>query len=437
MAKAPGDVKKQKSYKKDFDPILGYARGVILYDDEQEYRSVRAAEDVLLHRYNKCGMEGVHNLMALVDDCSVPSFFEGPAYEERFLSSKLMEDRLNQLSREHLGGDESYRAMAFNRVTAGVTSLMLALVPRGSMVPYVVPTYPGLALRGHPCVPRGAELAGARHKVISSTEELEAILDEEAQVPLVAICGSYRGIVRDELMSGVCRIAHHRGIPVFVDDASGARNRVISFGQSRAMDLGVDLVMTSCEKAALFGPRAGILLGRDDLMTKIGAKTVYTGAEARPSTIASIIRCLEEYTPEKGKEMFGQWRARHQRIWEMMKPVFGEDLVFDAYGGVFMGLEAFTEFVMDKAGLDEVDLAPVDISTAHSMFMLRRHGFMTITTLHYPGATKIMSVKVNSLKSPGLSDEDIAEGVLDSLDQTVKIIDDRPAMEKVLFGQPE
>jgi hypothetical protein len=71
------------------------------------------------------------------------------------------------------------------------------------------------------------------------------------------------------------------------------------------------------------------------------------------------------------------------------------------------------------------------------MFMLRRHGFMTITTLHYPGATKIMSVKVNSLKSPGLSDEDIAEGVLDSLDQTVKIIDDRPAMEKVLFGQPE
>ena len=32
----------------------------------------------------KYGMEGVHNLMALVDDCRIPSFFEGPAYEERF-----------------------------------------------------------------------------------------------------------------------------------------------------------------------------------------------------------------------------------------------------------------------------------------------------------------------------------------------------------------
>ena len=61
---------------------------------------------------------------------------------------------------------------------------------------------------------------------------------------------------------------------------------------------------------------------------------------------------------------------------------------------------------------------------------------MTITPLHYPGATKIMSVKVNTLKSPGLSDEDIAEGVLDSLDQTAKIVDDRSAMEEVLFGPP-
>ena len=436
MAKAPSGVKMQKKYKRDFDAILGYARGTILFDDEQEFRSVRAAEDVVLHRYCEYGMEGVHNLMALVDDCRIPSFFEGPAYEERFLSTKLMEERLNQLSRKHLGGDYSYRAMAFNRLTAGVTGLILALVPPGSMVPYIVPPYPGLALRGHPCVPRGVALAGSEHKVMSSTEELEEILDEEVDVPLVAICGSYRGIIKDDLMSGVCRIAHARGIPVFVDDASGARNRVISFGQSKAADLGVDLVITSCDKAGLLGPRAGILLGRDDLMTKIGARTVYAGAEARPSTIASIIRCLEEFDPEKAKEMYDHWRARHQCIWEMLKPVFGDELVFDAYGGVLMGLEAFAEIVMDKASLDELDLAPADISTAHAMFMLRRHGFMTITPLHYPGATKIMSVKVNTLKSPGLSDEDIAEGVLDSLDQTAKIVDDRSAMEEVLFGPP-
>ena len=437
MSKVASDMKKQKIYKKDFDELLGYARGIILSDDEQEHRSVRAAQDVVLHRYNRYGMEGVHNLMALVDDCRLPSFFDGPAYEERFLSTKLMEERLNQLSREHLGGDENFRAMAFNRLTAGVTSVILNLVPPGSMVPYVVPPYPGLALRGHPCVPRGVALAGSTHKVISSTEELEEILDEEAHVPLVAICGSYRGIIKDDLMSGICRIAHARGILVFVDDASGARNRVISFGQSKAADLGVDLVITSCDKAGLLGPRAGILLGRDDLMKKIEAKTVYAGVEARPSTIASIIRCLEEFDPDNAKEMYAQWRTRHQRIWEILNPVLGDELVFDAYGGVLMGLEAFTDTVMDRAGLDEVDLAPMDISTAHSMFMLRRHGFMTITPLHYPGATKIMSVKVNTLKSPGLSDEDIAEGVLDSLDQTAKIVDDRSAMEEILFGAPE
>ena len=437
MSDADYEVKQSKGYKKDYDPILGYARGVILCDDVEEYRSVRAAEEVLLHRYNEHGVEGVHNLMALVDNCRTPAFFDGLAYEERFLSSKLMEERLTQLAREHMGGDNDYRAMAFNRVTAAVTSLALALVSPGSVVPYVVPPYPGLGFHGHPCVPRAVELARARYQLISTVEELEQVFDQEPNVPLVIVCGSYRGIVLDEIISAVCRVAHNRGVPVFVDDASGARNRVISFGQSRAVDLGADLVITSADKAALFGPRAGVLLGRTDLMLKIGAKAVMMGTEARPSTIASIIQCLEEFTPERGRELFAQSGVRHRRIWEMMKPVLGESLDYDASGGVHMGVEAFTKLVMEKTGTESIDVAPVDVTTAHAMLMLRLHGFMTVTALHYPGAAKLMSIKVNALKSATLSDEDIAGGALDSLDHLTQIITDKPAIERVLFGPPE
>ena len=420
-----------------YDPILGYARGVVLSDDLQEYRSAQAAEEVLLHRYNALGYDGVHNLMGLVDDCRLPSFFEGPEYQERFLSTKIMEGRLTELARDHLGGEGDYRAMAFNRVTAGVTTLILALVPPGSLVPYIIPPYPGLGAHGHPCVPRAVDLAKARYRLMSTPQELSKALDEEPGVPLVAVCGSYRGIIRDEVMSEVCRIAHAKGVPVLVDDASGARNRVVSYGQSSALDLGADLVFTSCEKAGLYGPRAGILLGRNDLVLRVGAKTVMLGTDARPSIVASVIRALEEYDPDRAREMFDGWTARHRNIWEMITPAIGEALDYDAYSGVYLGLEAFAELVMREAGVDEVDLAPVDISTIHSMQMLRHHGFMTIASLHYPGASKLMSVKVNTLNSPDLTDEEIAQGVLDSLDETARVISDGTAVERVLFGPPD
>ena len=424
----------QAIYQGPYDPILGYARGVILKDDIAEYRVTLAAEDVLLDRYNKRGIDGLHNLMGLVDNCRLPDFFAGPAYQERFLAIKLMESRLTELARDHMGGDEQYRAMAFNRVTAGVTSLILALVPSASFVAYVVPPYPGLTAHGHPCTPRAVHLAGARHETISSVEELTGVFRRERDVSLVAVCGSYRGIVRDDVLSQVCHMAHDRGIPVFVDDASGARNRVVSMGQTRAVDLGADLVFTSCEKAGLYGPRAGVLIGRKELMLKVGAKAASTGSEARPSVVAAIIRSLEEYTPEKCKEMFAQWSVRHQHICEILAPVMGKGLGYDSYNGVYMGLEAFAKLVKERAGLDKLDLAPIDLSAAHSMLMLRHHGFMTIAALHYAGASKLMNVKVNALRSPNLTDEDIGSGILDSLNELSRIAGDPAKVEGVLFG---
>lgn len=423
-------------WKSSYDPILGHAPGVLLSDEVQEHRVSRTAEDIILHRYQEQGYSSVHNLMGLVDDCRLPEFFEGPEYQERFLSGKIMEERLTNLALDHLGGDTDFRAMAFNRVTAGVTTLVLALVPPGSLVPYVIPPYPGLDAHGHPCVPRAVDLAKSRYQLITTPSELSAILDQETTVPLISICGSYRGIVRDDIISEICNIAHAKDIPVFVDDASGARNRIVSYDQRRALDLGIDLVFTSCEKAGLYGPRAGILMGQENLMLRIGAKAAMLGTEARPSVVASIIRALEEYQPEKAKEMFDAWTSRHKRIFDMVTPTTGEALDYGAYSGVYMSVEDFAELVLKKANIEEVNLAPVDIITLHAMVMLKRHGFMTIAPLHYPGATKLMSVKVNSLRSPDLTDEDIATGILDALQETAYLVTNKSAAEAVMFESP-
>lgn len=107
-----------KRYPNAIDPILGYAPGTILTDDLADFRSVHVAEDVLLHRYRKEGFDGVKNVMMLSDNCALPEWFHGPEYQERYVANKLSEERLDGLAKAHMGGDDRFGVMAFNRTTA-------------------------------------------------------------------------------------------------------------------------------------------------------------------------------------------------------------------------------------------------------------------------------------------------------------------------------
>jgi L-seryl-tRNA(Ser) seleniumtransferase len=426
------------SHSQNVDIVLGHAPGVILNDEVAEYRCVRAAQKVMLHRCRQSGIDGLHNLMGLVDDSTVPDFFSGPEYRERYLGTLLMEDELTELAIRHLGGGEGFTALVFNRVTAATTTIVQSLVPPGSLIPYVVPPYPGSSGgHGHPSVPRAVEIAGSRWEQVTTSEELGLLLENEKSVPLVVVCSSYRGTLGEEALQAVCEEAHGRGVPVYVDDASGARTRVAEYGQRPAGNLGADLVITSCDKSALFGPRAGLLVGRADLMERIGARAGMLGTEARPSVMAAVVRALREYTPEKGKYLFAQWLDRHRRLWELARPLLGERLQYGGYNGVYLSLDDFMDLLMKRANVTETRLAPVDASVAHAMLMLRNHGFMTVAPLHYPGASKLMNVKVNALR-PGddITDETIVEGVSESLDALAGIITDRSAIEQVLFDPP-
>lgn len=427
-----------KQYANDIDPVLGYTPGTVIRDEVEEYRCVRAAHQVMLHRYREYGIEGIHNLMGLVDDCTVPDFFEGPAYQERYLGNVLMEEEVTTLARRHMGGGEGYTALVFNRVTAGTVTVMQALVPPGSIVPYVVPPYPGLGGHGHPSVPRAVDLARSRCVEVTSVSALESLLDSESQVPVVVVCSYYRGVLKEDELREFFSVAHAHGIPVYVDDASGARTRTAVYGQPSAGELGADLIITSCEKAALFGPRAGLLLGRSGLMGRIGARAEMLGTEARPSVVAGVVQALREYTPERGRQLFDGWLERNRRLWELAKPYLGEKLRYGAYDGIYLTLDDFMQLVMEKAGIDETDLAPVDLSVACAMLMLRGHGFLTVAPLHYPGASKLVSVKVNALRQgDDISDKAIVEGLADSVDALVCMLTDRATLEKVLFGPPD
>ena len=71
-----------------------------------------------------------------------------------------------------------------------------------------------------------------------------------------------------------------------------------------------------------------------------------------------------------------------------------------------------------------------------AMLMLRDHGFMTVSALHYPGASKLVQVSTAGLENDPISDEEIVSGIVDSFDRLAGIVQDRREVERVLFEEP-
>src|SRR5205814_1477475 len=85
-------------------------------------------------------------------------------------------------------------------------------------------------------------------------------------------------------------LAHGRGVPVYVDDAGGARVGPAVFDQPRTLQLGVDLVATGLDKYGTVGPRLGVMAGEKSLVERIRVRGYEMGLEARPFLYPAALR---------------------------------------------------------------------------------------------------------------------------------------------------
>ena len=99
--------------------------------------------------------------------------------------------------------------------------------------------------------------------------------------------------------------------------------------------------------------------------------------------------------------------------------------------------EDILELVMERAGLEVTELAPVDVSTAVAMVLLRRYGYMTIPALHYPGASKSLMIHLAQPSAQTLKPAEIVAALDDAFTTVARIMTSREKMETVLFGPPD
>ena len=245
-------------------PGLPYARGRILTSTEDDFKKLERAWRVIERSHRKYGPESVFNFSGL--ERSLPMEAEDLRFADDELAPALYGDRLRGLALEHLGGSPRLHDVAlFNRLTAATLATHLALVRPGDVVVGVSPSY------SHPSVVRAAAHVGAKFVDTRDPESLAKALEREGRVALVVLTRlavTYE-LLPVEVLRTVVSLARERGVPVYVDDAGGARVGPAAFAQPKTLELGVDVGATGLDKYGTSGPRLGLLAGEKSLVARI------------------------------------------------------------------------------------------------------------------------------------------------------------------------
>jgi L-seryl-tRNA(Ser) seleniumtransferase len=339
---------------------LPYAPGEILAGTEDHVAKVRAAWRIMAERE-------IFDFTGLQRSLELP---EEPHVLDDELAPALFGDRLTELALEHLGGDpQVHDVFVANRTTAALVAAMQVLVQPGARVVGVSPSYT------HPAAIRAVRLAGGDFDEGGSPEGADLIL-------LTRLAVTYEALPLEEIER-----ATGSGVPVFVDDAGGARVGPAVLGQPKTLQLGAVAGVTGLDKYGTTGPRLGLLGGERGLVERIRARAVELGLEARPMLYPAVIHSLERYRPERVRELVaateGLADALTERLgeWVVRTPVAirleGEDLLAEA----------------ERRGDLRSSLAPIEATAALAMLLLRDHGILTVHFAAVPPGTSALLLK--------------------------------------------
>jgi L-seryl-tRNA(Ser) seleniumtransferase len=352
---------------------LAYARGRILATTADDFRKLRRAWSLIRAH----GPESIFVFTGLEHGLAMTA--EEIRWADDELAPAIYADRLKALTLEHLGGSEEFHDVAvFNRLTGATLATHLTLVQPGGVVIGASASY------SHPTVIRAAAQSGARFVDTVGVEAFAQALEREPAVALVVLTRlavTYDLMPLDAIRT-IVKLAHDRGAPVFVDDAGGARVAPAAFDHPRLLELGVDLGATGLDKYGTIGPRLGLMAGNTALVERIRAKSFECGLEARPMLYAAVVRTLEQYRPDRVRELIASTR----RVADALRPIFGARLHETPTTAQLLA-DDLLAIAMERGGVTQPPIVPYEAAAAFCMILLAEHRMLTVHFVGMPPGT--------------------------------------------------
>jgi L-seryl-tRNA(Ser) seleniumtransferase len=340
--------------------LTAYDPGEILAGTEDHLAKLRAAWRIMASRE-------IFDFTGLERSLVLPEETERLDDE---LAPALYAERLTELALAHLGGSAArHDVFVANRTTAALVAAMQVLVRPGSKVVGISPSYT------HPAAVRAVRLAGGDFEEGGDPESADLVL-------LTRLAVTYELLSLEELQRAVAG-----GVPVFVDDAGGARVGPAVFGQPKTLELGAVAGATGLDKYGTTGPRLGLVAGERELVQQIRARAVELGLEARPMLYPAVVHSLEQYRPERVRELV---ETTH-RVGDALTARLGDWVRRTPVAVRLEGEDIFAEAA--RRGGRHSSLAPVEATAALAMLLLRAHGILTVHFAALPPGTSALLLK--------------------------------------------
>jgi L-seryl-tRNA(Ser) seleniumtransferase len=385
------------------------------------------ARQIVGERVRSKGKDSVYDLSGMnrgsgitADD--VPHLTSHVPFFERF------EGKTEPLALQHMGGDAAkHSALILNRVSAANFIALTTLLKRGDRVLAFAPAG-GVS---HPSTVRPIAMVGAELTEFNAYAELEKAWHAGSAPRLLLITpisASKRHIPFEDFKRALAlpRAAHTL---VYVDDAHMA-SRIAFFDEPRTYQVGdVDLAVCSADKHVA-GPRAGVLVGRKDLITEIGSRAYELGLEAQAGQYVGVGNALRNFDPRAVK----QAGELAKQLIEVLAQQYGAKRAYLGGPGVSISGDDVLEIALESRGNGaKPKLVAVEAAGLVAMQMLEQDGILTIGAVAMPGSAPAVRLMMYP-DGPRLGIEHIVASVESGIERLSEVIDDVDAAREQLLG---
>ena len=415
-------------YGNPVDPIVRYARGSILKSTDEEVQRMLRARHMVGDRVRTRGKESVYDLSGMnrgsgLGTEEVPHLTSHVPFFERF------EGKTEPLALKHMGADPSrHRALILNRVSAANFIALTTILKSGDRVFGFAPAG-GVT---HPSVVRPVSMAGGNFTEFFAFENLERAWQDEGAPRLLIITpitASKKHLDLADFRRALAlpRAAHTL---VYVDDAHMA-SRIGFFDEPRTFEVGdVDLAVCSADKHVA-GPRAGVFVGRPDLVTTIGSRAYELGLEAQAGQYVGVANALRDFDPQ----VIRRAGELAKQLVEVLSAQYGSKRAYLGGPGVSISGDDVLDIASEQRGTnDKPALVAVEAAGLVAMEMLEQDGILTIGAVAMPGSAPALRLMMYP-DGHKLGVERIAASVENGIARLSEVLDDVDEARAQLLGE--